>query len=184
MNTRRATMDSTSLAPLAPELSLGQFRTVTRQVGRSKNGTNRNVQKQSKVNAKTRLNAKLNASPKPTAKSKLSAKVNANSKSTAKANRRERARRGARHSSNDQSTLQPRGHSLRRPLPRPRSSRLGRDQKSPALRRAKRPQASSRNSARPMGSLLFRPLSTCPRNRSKGPPNPIYPRQLQPLPLK
>ncbi|MFT5286105.1 MAG: hypothetical protein ACI8TQ_002273 [Planctomycetota bacterium] len=44
-------MDTTSLVP---ELSLGQFRTVTRQVGRPRNGTNRKVRKQSKAQAKTK----------------------------------------------------------------------------------------------------------------------------------
>ncbi|MFT7661985.1 MAG: hypothetical protein ACI87A_000193 [Planctomycetota bacterium] len=81
MNTRFATMDSTSLVP---ELSLGQFRTVTRQVGRSKNGTNRNVRKLSKVNAKL----------SSTAKPKLTSKVNA------KANAGQAARLGGRQSSN------------------------------------------------------------------------------------
>ena len=42
MKTRLATMDTTSSVP---QLSLGEFRTVTRQVGRSRNGTNRKVRK-------------------------------------------------------------------------------------------------------------------------------------------
>ncbi|MFT5286954.1 MAG: hypothetical protein ACI8TQ_003129 [Planctomycetota bacterium] len=46
MTSRLATMDETS--PVS-QLSLGEFRTVTRQVGRSRNGTNRKVRKQSKV---------------------------------------------------------------------------------------------------------------------------------------
>ena len=51
-------MDTTSLVP---ELSLGEFRTVTRQVGRPRNGTNREAQKESKVKRKPKPNVKAKA---------------------------------------------------------------------------------------------------------------------------
>ncbi|MFT7662970.1 MAG: hypothetical protein ACI87A_001191, partial [Planctomycetota bacterium] len=55
MNSRLATIDSNTLVP---ELSLGEFRTVTRQVGRLRNGANRNVGKQSKTESKAKPKAR------------------------------------------------------------------------------------------------------------------------------
>ncbi|MFT5284647.1 MAG: hypothetical protein ACI8TQ_000804 [Planctomycetota bacterium] len=93
MNARLATTDSNLLGP---ELSLGQFRTVTRQVGRSKNGTNLNVRKHSKVNVKPRSTTNAKSKPKVNAK--------ANGREAAGLGTRQRSSSTSRSASNGKPT--------------------------------------------------------------------------------